>query len=202
MEKLIDYLPYIVSALLFFVNVLSMVYTRKTGKSIHNLEDTSMKYRTADYREKASAVAQTFDPLVTQYRYNKSSGELEELPDKLDIQKLIDSHVQTSLEAMFDKFLSPDEHALKQTVIEDDRDDLDRLSDAMEFADELRQKYGLDDTASLGEIYTVFTEDVNNRQEQLRKAEAKKQADNQQQALFEQFKAFMAQNGAGDKNET
>lgn len=159
-----------------------------------------MKYRLPSYREKTPAETQSFSPLVTQYRYNKSTDDLEELPDKLDVQKLVDSSLQTALEAMFDKFLSPDGQSQLQTVIDDTRDTLDRLTDAMQYVDELKDEFKLDEFASMHDVQKVLEQRIEAKQKELNDEAAKKAAEAQEQALYAQFKSFMAKQ-AGGQNE-
>lgn len=189
MQSFLEYIPYVLIGLSFISNFLSMVYARKTGKSIDR--EFSMKFRTPDYRENTAAESQKFSPLVTQYRFNSATGQLEELPDKLDIQKLIDSHVDTALENMFERFLPSDKPSEQQLIVDDMRDDLDRLSSAMEAVDEVKEKFGLDEFASLGEVHSALSSKV---AEEEAKVAAEKAAENAKQAdaaLYAQFKKFM-----------
>lgn len=200
MQDFVDYIPYIAIALSFLLNLLNMVYTRKKGKSIDSEVSQIMKYRLPSYREKTPAEKQSFSPLVTQYRYNKATDELEELPDKLDVQKLVDSSLQTALEAMFDKFLSPDAQSQAQTFIDDTRDTLDRLTDAMQYVDELKDEFKLDEFASMQDVQKVLEERIESKQKELNDEVVKKAAEAQEQALYAKFKAFMSKQD-GDKNE-
>ncbi|UPW41583.1 hypothetical protein [Peromfec virus RodF8_50] len=202
MYDIVDIIPYIVMALSFLLNFLNMVYTRKTGKSIDTEVNEIMKNRLPSYREsETTSTGQSFDPLVTQYRFNKTTGELEELPDKLDIQKFVDSSLNTSLEAMFDKFLSPTPTDNILADLTDTRDKLDRLSDAMEFADELREKYGLSDDTSLSDVYGVLEADINSTQEKAVKTAQENASKAVDDALLAKFKSFMASQ-SGVKDET
>ena len=119
-----------------------------------------MKFRTADYRQNMSdndklADGQIFDPLVPQYKLNKHTDELEEQPDKLDVQKLINSNKECALDKMLDKLMPYDETGADnlQGRIDDTYDDLDVLSEAMDTAEDYRDKLGLTPETSLMDVY-------------------------------------------------
>lgn len=197
---------YIVDAVLFIVHIVSVimcvcgVHTLCKHDKNDNKEISNMKYRIPSYREESPAESQSFNPLVKQFRFNKSTGELEELPDMLDVQKLVDSSLSTSLEAMFDKFLSPDPQSVAETVLDDKRDLLDRLTDALDFSEELKDKLQMDEFASLSDVKARLESDIS---AQLEKVNAEKEAELSKQVdveLFNKFKAFMAQAAEGEKN--
>lgn len=73
--------------------------------------------------------AQTFPRFKVQYRLNKAKNRLEELPDKVDIQELINSDKEFALHSILDKFLGVPESI---SVVSHDRniDKLDLLNEA------------------------------------------------------------------------
>lgn len=146
MQLLIDYLPYIVSGLLFICNLLSMVYTRKTGKSIHKLEDTTMYYRSADYRANPDEIDKgtSFSNLIPRFRLNKAIGVLEE-DEPLDITKLVNSSRNVELKSLLSALEAGTAELTTQvkTQYEDYSDTLDRLSNGLDFAEECRERFGM-----------------------------------------------------------
>lgn len=137
--------------------VLNIIQFFKTGsiskrtKSI--LESESMKYRLPNYREIEESPSQSFETEVTQYRLNKSTDELEELPDKLDIQQLVDSSAPSSLDNML--------QALEPQLSEEDEiidlhneqlDDLDRFREADDYRLEICERYGLSPYTSFKKV--------------------------------------------------
>ncbi|UPW40811.1 hypothetical protein [Sigmofec virus UA08Rod_6727] len=153
-----EYMPYVMTALSVLISGLIAFFGRRF--SIKNLEDISMKYRTSNYTDGKNykPVTQSFSPLVPQYRFNEQSGELEQLPDMLDVQKLIDSHLETSLSAMFDKFMPKPNVDNDSLYIDELHDELDELGEFMSQADDFREKYGLPDDATPDKIYAHVSE--------------------------------------------
>lgn len=88
---------------------------------------------------------QTFDIYVTQYRLNKSTGELVELPDKLNLQEFINSSASTCLQAQLEKLdLTSVTEADKIVELQNDlTDKIDYLAEAQEYFDDMIDKYHL-----------------------------------------------------------
>lgn len=186
----------VVSCIALILCVLNAIFSKGANKKI---KEIVMKYRTPNYREKVEAEAQSFDPLVTQYRYNKTTGELEELPDKLDIQKLVDSSLNTALEAMFDKYLPSEIDDIEQDLT-DNRDKLDRLSDAMNFADTLKEELKLDPFASIADVNIALQKRI----DEAVAAQKAKDSEEQKKARAAALRAEIAalEQVQGVKNET
>lgn len=199
--QIVDYIPYIVMALTFLINALSALYARKTGKSIKSEVSQFMKYKLPNYRETEKSPEQSFDPLVPQYRFNKETGELEQLPDMLDVQKLVDSSLNTSLESMLDRFLPTDKISNLEADLSDTRDTLDRLASAMDFAEELKDKLGLDEFASLNDVQSALDKVEAEQIAKVKAEQEAKKADLEKQALFAQFEAFIKSQKGGEPNE-
>lgn len=75
--------------------------------------------------------AQTFDRFKVQYRLNKAKNRLEQLPDKIDIQELINSDKEYALQSILDRFLGVPEEV---NIVSHERniDKLDLLNEASE----------------------------------------------------------------------
>lgn len=76
-------------------------------------------------------IAQTFDRFKVQYRLNKAKNRLELLPDKVDIQELINSDKEYALQSILDRFLGVPEQV---NIVSHQRniDKLDLLNEASE----------------------------------------------------------------------
>lgn len=198
-----EIISYVVQAVMWLFHIVSAVLCFKgyhvlcKHDSNKSSEVNDMKYRLPSYREKTKAEAQSFNPLVTQYRFNKATEELEELPDKLDIQKFVDSSLNTALESMFDKFLQPDAQSVISDSIDDHRDTLDRLCDAMDFVEEVKDKYGMSDVASVKDVMSRIQSDIDEQTAKLKAEQDAEAAKKAESALYAKFKQFIA-NGGND----
>lgn len=97
---------------------------------------------------------QTFDIYVTQYRLNKSTGELVELPDKLNLQEFINSSASTCLQAQLEKLdLTSVTDADKIVELQNDLSDkIDYLAEAQEYFDDMKDKYQLPADSSWNDV--------------------------------------------------
>ncbi len=145
-EYLIPLIIGIISCIITFV---------RTGKIKNiNKEVSEMKYRVASYREKEEPKATTYTLEVPQYRLNKQTGELVELPTKKNLQEALNSFRDVALTEVIERFM-PLEQSSEAPVLEAyeyNSDRLDALLIASEYANELRQKYGYADTATLSDM--------------------------------------------------
>lgn len=155
-EKLIDLL---FLGLYFVVGVVSLFCGRFTSKKFNKYMEDFMKCRLPDYREKEPAKGTVFDTEIPQYRLNKQSNELEVLPDKLDIQQVVQSAEPTSLQNMLAR-LDPD-LSEKDLLVEQHSDLLDKLDyarDADNVRLELCSKYGLSPKTSFNDLIKYLSD--------------------------------------------
>lgn len=117
-----------------------------------------MKFRNAFYRENSvtrEADGQKFSPLVPKYELNERTNELEET-DPLDIDALVQSSKETSLDRTLAR-LMPDEEGDKVVAdLTDTRDDLDFLADAMDVAEEWRDRLNLAPDVSINDVFKAM----------------------------------------------
>ncbi|QIR82315.1 hypothetical protein [Chicken microvirus mg6_218] len=113
-----------------------------------------MKYRVASYREKEEPKATTYVMEVPQYRLNKQTGELVELPTKKNLQEALNSFRDVALTDVIERYMPVDQSAESPVLeaFEYNSDRLDALLIASEYANELRKKYGYSDTATLSDM--------------------------------------------------
>lgn len=148
--ELIEYLIPIV------MGVISCIVTFvRTGKikTINN-EVKEMKYRVASYREKQEPKATTYAIEVPQYRLNKQTGELVELPTKKNLQEALNSFRDVALTDVIERYMPVDQTSESPVLeaYEYNSDRLDALLIASEYTNELRKKYGYSDDATLSEM--------------------------------------------------
>lgn len=136
--------------------VVSLVRGHGIKKAVDNFKEVEkLKYKTAANARKDSAShSQTFSEYVKDYVLNPGTNELEELEIPKNIQAKIDSYLNTCLEATLERFMP-------KVVAEDDvpmdyttaAEDLAVVGDAMERAEEYRERFNLPDSMSYKEIY-------------------------------------------------
>lgn len=147
----------IVLVLNFVMSVISFFKTGTISKRTKSILEEEMKYRLANYREKTSSPSQSFDTEIDQYRLNKSTNELEKLPDKLDIQQFVNSFKDSALDVMLQK-LEP-QLTDQDKVVDlhtDLLDSLDQLRDADDYRSEMCEKYHLDPYSSLSDVVSAL----------------------------------------------
>lgn len=79
--------------------------------------------------------AQTFELFKVQFRLNKAKNRLEKLPDKINIQELINSDKEYALQSILDRFLGVPEQV---NIVSHERniDKLDLLNEASELIED------------------------------------------------------------------
>lgn len=144
---------------IIFGLVIMIVQLKKFKFQKNQSKEDILKYRTANYRDKVHSPAQSFATEVDQFRLNKSTNELEKLPDKLDIQQLVQSAEAQALPNML-QHLEP-ELTEEDVVVDYHNDLLDNL-DMMREADNYRlglcEKYKLNPTLSLDKVIAYLNE--------------------------------------------
>ena len=152
-ESILSLIEYLIPVIMGIIScIVTFVRTGKI-KSINN-EVKEMKYRVASYREKEEPKAITYNLEVPQYRLNKQTGELVELPTKKNLQEALNSFRDVALTDVIERYMPVDESAEAPVLeaYEYNADRLDALLIASEYTNELRKKYGYSDTATLSEI--------------------------------------------------
>ncbi len=145
---------FVANLLSFIFGLVIMIVQLKKYKLFKNqTKENNMEYRVASYREKTDSPSQSFDTEVDQYRLNKSTNELEKLPDKLDIQQLVQSAEQQSLSNLL-QHLEPPVTELDEVVDVHNEllTSLDIMRDADNFRSEMCAKYGLSPKTSLDDV--------------------------------------------------
>ena len=114
-----------------------------------------MKFKTYDDWHKRD-YAQTFSNEKTCYVLDEASGELVPLATKKDLQAEIDSYLSTRLEEVIGKFINT--HDSPEEVVQADysssRADLAMLGEAIELADEYRERLHLPANLSVEQVFS------------------------------------------------
>lgn len=99
--------------------------------------------------------AQTFDNIVPVYRLNKVTGELVKTDEVIDINEVVQSCKDQTLDYILDKYLPEQLNTvpISEQVISSLDDDLDTLRDLGNIADEYRERFNLSDSMSISDIY-------------------------------------------------
>lgn len=153
---LLENLPEVFSLVIGLVSFLLVWYKTKSFNIAINsykevLED--MKYKSPQNVGKYSQ-DYTGSNLKTQYHYNESTGELEELPTKVDIQAQIDSALETCLDKVLEKFLPPTGATIDEVgIARANVSKLDEMLALTEKAEEYRKAFNLSSDLSMQEIY-------------------------------------------------
>lgn len=172
-EDIIQYAVYLLS---FIFCTVTFFRTGKINKKLYG--GISMKDDVKKDAKKEKFV-QTFDVYVTQYRLNKSSGELVELPDKLNLQEFINSSASTCLQAQLEKLdLTSVTDADKIVELQNDLSDkLDYLAEAQDYFDDLKDKYQLPADSSWNDVLVHLQTLKNNADAELQALQNKSKGD-------------------------
>lgn len=161
-ENLVDLLPVIMailSAIVIFFRTGNLKKATDELKKVKGEEE--LKYRTTDYRQKKdNGDAQSFDETVKVWRMNKEKGYPVETDEIDNLQKKIDSYLETALDRVLAKYMPVQydsaEEARISTGISRTQSDLDFLTETETDLEETRQAYGLDETATIADLISVI----------------------------------------------
>lgn len=143
------------------------VYCQHDSNTYSEVDD--MKSKTANYREKNGVVKQSFDKLIPQYSLNTRTNELVETPDKLDIQELINSNLESCLERVLMRLMPQQVDDGSVALLDDLEDDLDVMNEAFTAAEEWREKLGLSETLDTAAVFGELEKYSNTLKAQLNK---------------------------------
>lgn len=159
-------LSVIIGFLCFFVAWFRTGSLKKAIKQLKEYEDM-IKYRTAEQAQEENRVGQKFSNTVTDYILDPATNELEVSPVPKDVQAQIESYKDVALDRTLERFL-PDQVVDDNDHIADYTQkvqDLAVIADAMDLAEEYRERYNLDPNMSVSDIYKF----VNQKSYELKK---------------------------------
>lgn len=151
---------------------LAVFYAIKTG-SVKNLikEVTELMYKFRTMQTVAPSEGQTFSEEKDEYRLNEITNELEKTGNKINIQAIIDSCLETALDKALSRLMPEVEECKEMVELETMRGDLDVMQEAAMLAEEYRAKYGLSEDipynnifAKVGEMATALDSKIKDAQ--------------------------------------
>lgn len=153
---------------LVFLFILSVVQIKKYGKVSKGVSETmaneSKKIRTrlANYRlgiSEEDKGGQSFNRIVPEYAYDEDTQELYVVGSK-DLQAIVQSSVDCALDRILEKFgalppeMQPAPVQSDEVNIVELNDDLVSAGEMFDQFEEIRQKYGFDDTLSYQDMFS------------------------------------------------
>lgn len=145
----LDWYSIVLTLIIIVINIIS-----GRGNSRLLQEVKNMQYRLPTYRQNEPAEAQEFSALKPKYELNERTNELVDSGEKIDIQKLINSAVDTCLERTLARLMPTDTDIDDKIVdLSDTRDDLESLTEALTVAEDWRERLDLPDTMSVQDVF-------------------------------------------------
>lgn len=155
--------------------VFGLVNFFRTGR-LNNSAKNFIKSEVEELKSNSSRVpVQTFSEERTDYILNKTTNILEESPLKVNVQKEIQSHVETCLEFVLEALNNPDSYVRDADNVKFvDRvaermqmnEDLAYAGDIFDMAEEYRERFGLSADMSVQDIFAhvkKYSEDMGKR---------------------------------------
>ncbi|UPW41557.1 hypothetical protein [Peromfec virus RodF8_56] len=163
----IENIIYIVSVCLAVINmIITFIRTGTINKEINNMVYRSPAYKDSISEEEKKTLSQEFSHLKTEYALNERTGELEEKEEKLDLQKLINSSVETALDRMLNRFM-PEVVEDKDELYQSYSDDLMDYASMLERAEDYREEFGLPAGMSVSDIFARVGKEADTLKSQL-----------------------------------
>lgn len=141
----------------FVLNLVMWFKTRNINYLLGGVAE-EMKFKSRDEVGSRQAVDYSSSRFKKVYRYNKTSGELEETDEIVDLQEEIDSMRDYCLQACLERFECQysDEVATTQQNVDALQDDLDTLNSIYAVAEAYRDKYQLDDDVDIKDVFKAM----------------------------------------------
>lgn len=136
-----------------FLTVFYAVKTRGLKNIIKEFVEYMKTYKFKTESSVEETKGQNFSPTKPVYRLNKATNELEKTDETVDLQELINSGIELALDRALDRLLPKIQEAEDVAQLDVMREDLDFAMEACNRAEEYREKYNLDDSLSVNEIY-------------------------------------------------
>lgn len=147
------YSDYIVPVVMFIGYLIACKINNRSLKGVF------LKYLTessSKLLEKSSG--QTFDKLKPVYRLNKVTGELVKTDEVIDIDEVVQSCKEQTLDYILEKFMPENinDMPISEQIVSSYDDDLDTLRDLGNIADEYRERFNLSESMSISDIYNYI----------------------------------------------
>lgn len=142
-----------------FITIISIGCAVLVFRKTKNLDLTFNTFKECMTMAKNGVYTQDFTGtnIKPEYKYNKATGEIEPTGGKIDIQELIKSCMETTLEAVLNRFM-PVQTEEQIAVAEHTRmtDKLDEMAKLIDTANEYKKAYNLDPAMSVQDVYKVI----------------------------------------------
>lgn len=161
----------------FLFGILTFIRTGSVKNSLNVMKEVNeslskfyggneLKYKTIE-SEKPKATE--FSPYKDKFILDVSTGELEKLPTPENVQDRIDSFLECALERALERFMPKGVVESEEVAEGYSRccDDLAGLAEAMEIAEEYRDRYHLSESMSMADIYDFVDEQARELKEKL-----------------------------------
>ena len=150
-DYVLEYGPMIVSLVVAVV----MFLRTKNSKYIKEVYDVAKAYSIIPSEMKVTDYKKDFEGtrFVKQYRLNKSTGELEEVEQPLDVQALVDSCKDYCLQACLERFMPSADSSELEEEYSRSLDDRDLMRQAVDLANEYSEKFDLSPDLSVAQIF-------------------------------------------------
>lgn len=141
----------------FLLNLVMWLRTRNIKYLLGGVTE-EMKFKSRDEVVTRQAVDYTSSRFKKVFRYNKSTGELEETDEVVDLQEEIDSMRDYCLQACLERFECQysDEISTTQQNVDVLQDDLDTLNSIYAVAEAYRDKYQLGDDVDIKDVFKAM----------------------------------------------
>lgn len=128
-----------------------------------------MKYRTES--SDRPTFAQTFDELIDEWKFSEVEGK-PVIAGQINTQKMIQQYGDCALSKILDRFLPEERETLlgKKVVFDDSivdergkllQTDLDDLTEIIDMAEDMRERYGLSETMPIGQVFQTVQNRAN-----------------------------------------
>lgn len=146
------FLKILITIISIFCAVLVFRKTKNLDLTFNTFKECMTMAKNGNYTQDF-----TGSNIKAEYKYNKTTGEIEPTGGKIDIQELINSCMETTLEAVLNRFM-PVQTGEQIAVAEHTRmtDKLDEMAKLIETANEYKKAYNLDPAMSVQEVYKVI----------------------------------------------
>lgn len=163
----------------------------------------------AKTKNRNSRFIQEFNNELTTYRLNDETNELE-VVEVDDLQEIINSHADTSLQTIYEKYMNGEtitSHVdnIPHNLLFDDtgnKDTLHELSQLTKLSDEYKEKYNLPIEMSIDEVFNFVEKESKNLDKRIKDFEAKEKAKQeiQQEAIKKETKKEIKNENSKEKS--
>lgn len=174
---IIQFVVYLIFSLLLFFKSGNKKYLEDFMKKIEN--------RDAFFMQSTPTQGQSFNKLKPVYRLDKSTNTLIQTDEFIDMQEIIDSCKDQTLDAVLERFFPESALTDSQLQVNKMQDDLDIVADIVNKANEYRIKFNLDPTLSVTDVFKHVNEQSNLLKEKIKNLEAQK---NEKKKIIEESK--------------